>query len=397
MQGKSTVATGPDPVGTILEMILPPPTGRWPVGTTTFHVTDPERGSAPDGSDPPRAIVVHSWYPSARAKGAPAPYLRDPAAEAELRRINPGLAARILVEGITTHAVLDAPVATMPGRIPVLLFSHGYLALPSDYTALMEDLASHGYAVFSITHPYETAATEIGDGRVATGFDGEALNAVTRGVVAEWHDEDAVSVAVTGAPDAATAERALRDYLARTPNSAAALERWAADMMVVADQLPTRFANRLDLKRLGAFGHSMGGLASALFSARDARCRAAINLDGTPQYGDLIDRPGTHPFLMVYASRAGRIGVSDLIYGRSESAWRAVIAGTLHLNFGDFQYRTDSSPFAEWLGPITAERATLIVHRLVREWFDWQLSGRRSALFDGELLEGVSLAPIGRH
>jgi hypothetical protein len=124
----------------------------------------------------------------------------------------------------------------------------------------------------------------------------------------------------------------------------------------------------------------MGGVTSAAYCARDPRCRAAINLDGSPQYGDLIDRPGQSPVLMVYATRPGRVGVSDLIYGRSDAAWRAVIDGTLHLNFGDWQYRQGTQRLNGSLGPIPADRATAIVHQLVREWFDQWLGGKKSPL-----------------
>jgi predicted dienelactone hydrolase len=359
-------------------MILPSPTGRWPVGTTTLPADN-------------RGITIHAWYPAESGTGTRAPYLRDAPALDELRRVNPGLASRLLVEGVTTRALLDAPFATLDGGIPVLVFSHGYLGLPGDYTALMEDLASHGYAVFSITHPLETAATTIGGGRVALAFGATGPNDLTRAVLGEWRDEDSVSAAVTGAVNAAAAERTLRGFLGRIPKSAEALERWVEDTRVAVDRIAelTRagsgspFAGRLDLARLGAFGHSMGGITSAAYCARDPRCKAALNLDGSPQYGDLIDRPGTRPFLMVYAARPGRIGVSDLVYGRSAAAWRAVITGALHLNFGDFQYRHGALRFADALGPLSPERSTAIVHRLVREWFDEQLSGRRSELLSG--------------
>jgi predicted dienelactone hydrolase len=300
---------------------------------------------------------------------------------------------------------MDAPAASVTGRLPVLIFSHGYLALPSDYTALMEDLASHGYAIFSITHPYETAATSIGGGKSALGFGARGLNDVTGAVIKEWHDEDSVSTAVTTAIDRAAAERTLREFLGRIPKSAEAVDRWAEDMRVTVDRVTAlgatgsgdRFAGKLDLARVGAFGHSMGGVTSAAYCARDPRCRAAINLDGSPQYGDLVDKPGKSPFLMVYATRAGRVGVSDLIYGRSDSAWRAVINGSLHLNFGDFQYRQGTQRLNDALGGITAERSTTIVHRLVREWFDKWLGGKASPLLQGErIFPEVTVSRITR-
>ena len=388
------------------QMILPAPAGSWSVGTTTFPLTDDRRGSGPDGTESPRVIMVHAWYPASAPGPTRAPYLRDEPAMAGLRKLNPGLAGRLLVDGVTAHATMDAPVASIAGGMPVLIFSHGYLALPSDYTALMEDLASHGYAIFSITHPYETAATSIGGGKVALGFGARGLNDVTGAVIKEWHDEDSVSAAVTGATDRSGAERTMRDFLGRIPKSAEAVDRWAEDMRVTVDRVTAlgarasgdRFADKLDLGKLGAFGHSMGGVTSAAYCARDARCRAAINLDGSPQYGDLIDKPGNSPFLMVYATRPGRVGVSDLIYGRSDSAWRAVINGSLHLNFGDFQYRQGPQRLSDALGTLSADRATTIVHRLVREWFDKWLGGRQAPLLDGEqVFPEVTVSRISRH
>jgi len=262
--------------------------------------------------------------------------------------------------------------------VPYPILPHGQLG------RLMDVHRDH--VILRIDHVHHV------DGHIVDHVGAAGLNDVTRGVVAEWGDEDSVSAAVTGATDRASAELALREYLGRIPKSTAALERWVEDTRVATDRIAAlaapasgdRLAGKLDLKRLGAFGHSMGGITSAAFCARDSRCRAAINLDGSPQYGDLIDHPGSRPFLMVYSARPGRVGVSDLIYGRSDSAWRAVIDGTRHINFGDFQYREGKQRIADALGPISADRSTAIVHRLVREWFDEHLSGRKSALLAGE-------------
>src|SRR5262245_57503596 len=87
---------------------LPAPTGTHPVGTTTFSVTDSRRGSSADGGDTPRVIMVHAWFPAGAPGKTLAPYLRDEPAMAELRKLNPGLAGRLLVDGVTTHATVDA-------------------------------------------------------------------------------------------------------------------------------------------------------------------------------------------------------------------------------------------------------------------------------------------------
>ncbi|NRA59767.1 MAG: hypothetical protein HRU25_02420 [Psychrobium sp.] len=39
-------------------------------------------------------------------------------------------------------------------KFPVLIFNHGLYLVAEQNTILMEHLASHGYVIFSIAHPY---------------------------------------------------------------------------------------------------------------------------------------------------------------------------------------------------------------------------------------------------
>jgi hypothetical protein len=354
--------------------------------------------------------MVTVWYPAADSAGKRrAPYLREAAAlEVMASRGRNWAVSALFAREVATHAWLDAPIAPGRDRFPVLIFSHGYTAMPSDYTALMEDLASHGYAVFSVAHTEETTAVSMPDGRVETIFGPDnKLRPLALGVLGEWGDEDSVAAAVTGTTDPARAEATLRGYLARIPNSTAALERWVNDTRVVVDAVSrladpesaSPFAGRLDPSKFGALGHSMGGLTSAAYCARDPRCRGAINLDGSPQYGDLIDRPSPTPFLMVYATRPGRVGLSDLIYSKGASYCRAVLDGTLHLNFGDWQYWEEPARIRQALGTLAPARATEIVHRLVLEFFGQVLDGVPSPLLAGgggvPELQVQRLAPQG--
>lgn len=357
-----------------------------PVGTTRFFV---------ERAPPAAPLAVLAWYPAAdTARLTRSPYMREEAALREMAALGRNPAGAVLAHNeVATHSWIDAPVARTPRPLPVLIFSHGYLGMPSDYTAMTEDLASHGYVVFSIAHTGETMAVSLPDGRSDILFTREnQLVPLARAVLAEWSVEDSVSGVVTTAADGQRAEEALRWYLARIPNSTAALNRWVQDTRLVVDDIVRKaaprssspFAGRLDLTRIGAFGHSMGGVASAAYCARDRRCRAAINLDGSPQYGDLIDRPSDRPFLMVYSARPGRVGVSDVIYAKGRTYWRAVLDRSLHLNFGDWQYWQPPARISAALGDIDGVRSGEIVQRLVRDFFAAFLDGSKPALFRGE-------------
>ena len=164
-----------------------------------------------------------------------------------------------------------------------------------------------------------------------------------RAVFDEWTKEGDTMATVTRAGDEAEALTVMRGYLNALPITTAVVTRWVDDTALLLDRLPklppgpaARLVARLDVGRLGAFGHSMGGVTAADFCARDRRCRAGLNLDGIPQDGSLIDSPFGRPFLMVYSAREGRLGASDVIYKRAAKPYMRVdVADTLHNDFSD--------------------------------------------------------------
>ena len=371
---------------------MPAPTGASPIGTTRWVTTDPTRleSFAPDQK---RQVEVVAWYPAAAAKGgARAPYLRETPAEvqsfAQLMR-QPGVFDGL--SNVVTHAMLDAPPAARPARFPVIVFSHGYTGLPSSHTALFEDLASHGYAVLSIVHPYEATGAVIGGDKVITFLNEKgAMHQGIMDVLNEWGPEDGTMAKVTAAADDAEREKLMRGYLAALKNTDLVVKRWVLDARLALDQLPQagapgRLAARLDLSRIGVAGHSMGGVAGGQFCVEDRRCKAGLSLDGIPQYGTMIDTPMPASFLMVYSGRPGRAGASDLIYRRSASKYyRVDVSGTMHLDFTDMNWWPGPLRRRGAYGAIAPKRAAYVTRLIVREFFDQELRGRKSALLAGD-------------
>ncbi|OFW40922.1 MAG: hypothetical protein A3J29_22750 [Acidobacteria bacterium RIFCSPLOWO2_12_FULL_67_14b] len=324
---------------------LPVPTGRTPIGTTRWVVTDTARHETfAEGKT--RQVEVIAWYPAAASLAPTAPDLRDGMEEvlsfarlAKLGTAYDGLA------GVKTHAVLEAKPAVSPARFPVILLQHGYTGLPSSHTALAEDLASHGWVVLNIVHPYEATGAMLADGTAITFLNEKGtMHQGIVDVLTEWGPEDGTMTKVTEAKDDAEKEKLMRGYLAALKNTDLVVKRWVLDTKVVLDRLPKdgaagRIAGRLDLSRLGAAGHSMGGVATGQFCVDDRRCKAGLNLDGIPQYGAMIDTPMAASFLMVYSGRPGRAGASDIIYRRSASKYyRVDVKDTKHLDFTDMNF-----------------------------------------------------------
>ena len=375
---------------------LPSPTGRYAVGTTTWRLTDRSRQETFAGPGEFRQVEVLAWYPAAASRrGALAPYLREGLSEVRSFAKLFGAAETVFdgLEGVQTHAERDAAPAATPRTFPVLVFSHGYTGIPSSYTALLEDLASHGYAVLSVVHPYEATAATLADGRVVSMLDnnGTFLPGV-QDVFGEWGPEDETMAAVTRATDDAEQLRLLRGYLAGLRRTDVALRRWVDDTKLVLDRLSSlaskspagQLAARLDASRLGVLGHSMGGVTAGQFCVEDRRCRAGLNLDGIPQYGTMIDKSMPRPFLMVYSGRPGRNGASDAIYRRAAHPYyRVDVRDTKHLDFSDMVFWGGPLRQRPVLGTMAPARAAEITSVIVRQYFDQELLGQRSTLLAG--------------
>jgi predicted dienelactone hydrolase len=194
---------------------------------------------------------------------------------------------------------------------------------------------------------------------------------------------------VTRAADDGEQVRLLRGYLATLHRTDLALRRWVDDTKLVLDRLsivpPTspagQLAARLDIDRVGVFGHSMGGVTAGQFCLEDRRCLAGLNLDGIPQYGTMIDKSMPRPFLMVYSARPGRDGASDAIYRRAAHPYyRVDVRDTRHLDFSDMPFWGGPLRERPVLGTLDARRVNEITGAIVRRYFDQELLGQRSTL-----------------
>ncbi|MEU9205215.1 esterase [Streptomyces sp. NPDC048332] len=370
---------------------LPHPTGPFDVGSTTLRLVDRTRTDpwAPDLS-PYRELMVSVRYPAAPGGSAPRVPQMSAAAAAHFggpggaAALNLGMAPGTADWGATlSHARQDAPVHRRAGRLPVVLYSPG-LGDPRTWnTALVDDLASHGYAVVTVDHTYEATEVEFPGGRLATMriFDGAPPN-----------DPDAVSAL-------------LRKVVAVR----------VADTRFVLDRLPelnrTRFGDVLELRRIGMFGHSAGGFTAAQAMHDDRRIRAGVNMDGQMDYvgGALPDgsRLSTvalegldRPLLLMGTESEGsgdyRRQPSWAAFWRNTRGWKAnvTLTGSRHASYTDAQVllpqlaRQGAEPadgLASAVGTVRPDRAAAAERAYVTSFF-----GRWLRRHDDHLLDGPS-------
>jgi len=300
------------------EVTLPAPTGPFAVGRAIYDWKDdaaPDPASSPQGK---REVLAWIWYPAAGHSSETTDYLpagiHPPAAPTTLF----GLLTR---NRVRAHAVDGAAVSSQQNSYPLLIMRGGASAPVINYSSLAEDLASHGYVVVGIDAPYRTGRIVFPDGRVV------------------FRSRENNPELATGAEFSRPGERLL--------------SAWIADMRFVLDRLAEinghdpsgKFTGRLDLTRVGAFGHSFGGAQAAQFCHDDARCKAGVDIDGSP-VGSVIQDGLHQPFMFLLSDHGdtqsdpeSRKIVSDIhsIYDRLPADKRiwAVISGAFHFTFSD--------------------------------------------------------------
>ena len=365
---------------------LPMPTGPHSVGRVSYDYVDHARFDIYAGNpEARRELVLFVWYPaSPQATAEFAPYLPSAwAPTAEFLGIN--------VAGLRTHAVPDASIAADSAAYPVLLLSPSGFP-PLMLSAIAEELASHGFVVVGVNHTFETTVTAFADGRVA-----------------------AMNPAATGGALGLQAGSHAEIFRQR----ASVCEYKAADLASVADQLENlntdpaeRFTGRLDLARLGAFGHSFGGNAALELCRTDERCRAAANLDGAlwSDVGQVgLDRPalqvlaehgefdrtaedavkaGAAPNVEWFeAEKAITFGGWRNVQQRAQPGYTVQVSGASHISFMDLPFLpvTDASIVKPALDAIKIEphRMWRVTCDLLLAFFARHLNGAAAPLLDG--------------
>ncbi|WP_158501827.1 hypothetical protein [Vitiosangium sp. GDMCC 1.1324] len=368
----------------LFPVILPEPTGPYDVGRIAFDWVDARREEpyARRGHRR-RELSAWLWYPAELRPGTkPGPYL-----PAGWRLTS--LFWQFQASRVRAHAVPGAPVARPRARYPVLVFSPAGFP-PLYYSSLFEELASHGYIVAAVSHTYEALPlSAFADGRLRL-FRPASVGGALK-VSRASHEEDVrtrADVARVKAEDL----RSLVDELERLDAGSGVL------------------AGRMDLTRLGAFGHSLGGNAAVELCASDERCRAVANLDGgvwseAGQQGvpkPVLELFAEHPEYVrpcdesvkqkAFASveycaenRELTVDTWQRLYARARPGYSVQIRGAGHASFTDsglLPLRRGSLA-RRALGTIDGRRMWRVLSDYLRAFFDRHLQDAPAPLLEG--------------
>ena len=275
-----------------------------------------------------------------------------------------------------------------PGSLPLVIFSHGAFGYYESNASTYLELASNGYVVVSIEHPYHSLFTTDTDGKTIT-VNPEFFNgAMQAGTKSESEVYEMTSVWVKLRED--DMNFAL-DTLIGSANSGALGSEWYLTD-AGADDI-TKILAGIDTDKIGLMGHSLGG-ATAVTVGRRSDVSAVIDYDGTMlgeeigfENGNIIVNPEPYdtPILCfdseshhadrVLAEEIGYTYSNNVIMDNAAEGYSVYFEGTAHMNFTDLPL---FSPFLAknlGVGDVDPEACIDQINSITLKFFDHYLKG----------------------
>ena len=349
---------------------IPTPSGPFQVGTRSYEFLDESRQEIYSGKDEPRRFMIQVWYPATvKASDVRAPWMDN----AEV--FAPAIAGFFKLPSFffdhltltSIPAYTHAEVASADETFPIILFSHGWNGFSSQNAGQALELASRGYVVVGLQHTYGAMTTVFPDGTIAPNN--------PKALPEDGKDPNYEEVAQV------------------------LVKQWAGDMAYTLDQLAAwneaeadPFFGKLDLERIGVYGHSTGGGAAIQFCGTDLRCDSVLGMDPfmRPVSAEVLENGVSQPsFFMFSQAWADDVNSpSSKLFGQfiphaTDNYGVVKIEGTRHYDFSDLPLFSPIAPQLGLKGPLNGERVTEIVNTYLIDFFEMTLRGKSSELFNG--------------
>ncbi|CZT12326.1 hypothetical protein WAI453_001713 [Rhynchosporium graminicola] len=342
-------------------IILPAPSGPYSTTLTSLKLTDRKRLDPYAPMQTPRALMISVFnpMPASQCSKTLTPYM-DPIT-AEFKD--------------SAYADLGIPAGTF-GSInyqtcksssrnakayPIVIFSPGGGNSRLTNGIMAQQVASAGYAVITVDHPYDADIVTFPDNSTILGIDVE-------------HD---------------------LDFLVDTRAKDVSFVLDQLTVPSISDKIFPGIGCELDVSQVTMFGHSLGGATAAQVMLKDKRVIGGINMDGS-FFGTVVQSGLKKPFMIF--SHEGKNLTTDASWGATWSVlsgWKRQfeLKGSAHGTFTDFPALVHALGFegmlgdagVELVGTIGGVRSLEIITAYVEAFVGFILKGGQSALLDGKV------------
>lgn len=276
-------------------------------------------------------------------------------------------------------------------QYPVIFFSHGAFGYYQSNMSTYMELASHGYVVVSLEHPYHALFTKDTDGKTII-TDAQFLRDI-QGINVDDVSEEQIFAVSSGWMELRLAD----SNFAVDRVKEAAQKQTLSECFFVSGKDREKLEAVLpmmDCGRIGFMGHSLGGATAVTIGRQREDIGAVIDFDGTmlgevekvTDGVDIIKEEPYHIPLLSFDSEEhhrsreelsgqGVPYANNVVLDHAANGYSTYIAGTGHMNYTDLPL---FSPFlADMLGTgeVDAEACILKMNEIALAFFDCYLKG----------------------
>jgi pimeloyl-ACP methyl ester carboxylesterase len=338
---------------------FPPPTGPYNTSLITTQLIDHNRLDPFAPKNTSRAIMISVFNPVTATSCFPilSPYMDTTTAKFEDARLSGFGLPDGLFETLNLQTCKPESQNRRTTEFPVVLFSPAAGTTRLFYSAIAQQVASSGYRVIMIDHPYDVDIVTFPNNSIILGLD---------------FADDQIPLLVD----------------TRAKDMSFVLEQLS--QLSVAKKLFPGMTCGINVSKAGVFGHSLGGAAAAEAMLFDKRFVGGVNLDGS-MFGDVVKKGLKRPFMLF--AHAGKNITTDPTW---EAIWpkltgwkqELMLAESAHYTFSDLLGVLKVLGFGgmlpseaeEILGSIDGGRGLEVITAYVTAFFDFVMKGKNAGI-----------------
>ncbi len=358
------------------QLLLPKANGAFQVGMGTMEMIDKSRLQLFVPDVQPRKFMVSLFYPvKSRKPTTPVNYMPPETAAFEDGYLSSNYSLESpsgTFEKLALQLASDSHKTHISTDFPIVLFSPAEATTRLFYGVIAQTIASSGYIVITIDAPHDVDIVEYPDGSV------DLINATVTAEAALTSINLAIS--------------------ARAQDASFVLDQLCNPSVV--SQLIPGTSKGLNVRKVGMFGHSLGGAATAAAMLNESRIAGGIAMDGA-LFGPVVEQGLDKPFM--FMADMNRTRTNDNSPDDPFNSWYDIwanlrgwkldimLANSLHYTFSDYPIVFETlgivpnATTAEKLlvTDLNGSRALEIVTTYVTAFFDMVLKCKTSPLLEG--------------
>ena len=271
---------------------------------------------------------------------------------------------------------------------PLVIFSHGAFGYYQSNTSTYMELASHGYVVISLDHPYHSFFTKDTDGKTIT-VNPEFMQEVMYINEDGTPEEEIIELSHQWL-DIRVADMSFVLDSVKKANMTSELlaDTWFSTDDAIRQELLS-VLTMIDTEKIGLMGHSLGGAASVTMGRTRDDIDAAIDLDGSMlgeefgyENGEFILYEEAYPVPLLFLSNEAHhmmrsevksLDVTHVLLENAVDSKYTYFKGSGHMNFTDLPLYSPILASLLGVGEVDAEECIITMNEVILEFFNGYL------------------------